>query len=200
MRRFRLFGAVSVAAVLVAGCASVPCREGARGDSVSVAALMLVEEGKFGLADPASKYLTEPKGRRSGSRGSTPRAPTCWKEVPAQREMAAQDLLRHASSLAYGIFGKSMVKQKHDEATLYGDPSLTNPRLVRRSSQLPASSATRSASPARDTGAVRGRRRRAGRGRRGGRRRGWRRRRVLRQKPLADSLESPAAIASTDLG
>lgn len=58
-------------------------------------------------------------------------------EVPAQREMGAQDLLRHTSSLTCGIFGQSLVKQTHNEATVYGDPSLTSPRLVRRISRLP---------------------------------------------------------------
>src|SRR5262249_48689024 len=61
----------------------------------SVAALMLIEEGKFKLDDPVSEYLPEFKGLRvySDKEGET---------AEARREMTIRDLMRHTSGLTYG--------------------------------------------------------------------------------------------------
>jgi CubicO group peptidase (beta-lactamase class C family) len=104
---------------------------------VSVGAMMLVEDGKVVLTDPVSKYLPELKGLKVGVEKKDASGADVLEEVPAQREMTVQDLLRHTSGLTYGIFGRSLVKQKYNEAKVFGDPSLTNAELVRRLSRLP---------------------------------------------------------------
>ena len=103
----------------------------------SVAVMMLVEEGKIQLNEPVSLYLPEFKGIQVGVEkvNAGAGAPELILE-PAQREMTVQDLLRHTSGLTYGFFGKSLVKQKYNEARLF-DPSQTLAEFVTKLSKLP---------------------------------------------------------------
>jgi len=72
---------------------------------VSVAAMMLVEEGRLQLSDPVSQHIPELKGLRVGvEKGGA------LEIVPAVREPTVQDLMRHTSGFTYGVFGKSLVK------------------------------------------------------------------------------------------
>ena len=73
----------------------------------SVALMMLVEEGKINIADPASKYLPEFKGLQVGVESRDASGNTVLTRVPAQRELTVQDLLRHTSGLTYGHRGNS---------------------------------------------------------------------------------------------
>jgi len=68
---------------------------------VSVAAMMLVEEGRIGLADPVARFLPGfDKLQVSVPRGAAPDAG--YDLVATARPMQVYDLLRHASGLAYG--------------------------------------------------------------------------------------------------
>lgn len=98
---------------------------------VSVAALMLVEEGKLQLSDPVSKYIPELKGLRVGvERGGQ------LEIVAAQREMTVQDLMRHTSGLTYGVFGKSMVKELYTKNGVDGRDH-TNAEFVKKLATVP---------------------------------------------------------------
>src|SRR5207342_882665 len=85
---------------------------------VSVAAMMLVEDGKIELTDPVSKFLPAMKGLQV----SVPRADAVFAKmtytlVPADREMTVHDLLRHTSGLAYGeITQNAPVKEAYTKA------------------------------------------------------------------------------------
>ena len=69
---------------------------------VSVAAMMLVEDGKMELNDAVSKFLPAMKGMQvSVARPDAEFARTNYTLVPADREMTVQDLLRHTSGVAY---------------------------------------------------------------------------------------------------
>jgi CubicO group peptidase (beta-lactamase class C family) len=70
---------------------------------VSVAAMMLVEDGSMQLTDPVSKFLPEMKSLQvSVPRADAEFAKVTYATVPAEREMTVQDLLRHTAGLAYG--------------------------------------------------------------------------------------------------
>ena len=71
----------------------------------SVAAMMLVEEGRLRLTDPVSKYLPA-FARLEVSVASADPATGAVKytNVAADREVTIQDLLRHTSGLVYGSF------------------------------------------------------------------------------------------------
>jgi len=69
---------------------------------VSVAAMMLVEDGKLELTDPVSKFQPALKNMQvSVAKVDTEFARTTYTLVPADREMTVQDLLRHTAGLAY---------------------------------------------------------------------------------------------------
>jgi CubicO group peptidase (beta-lactamase class C family) len=65
----------------------------------SVAAMMLVEEGRLALGDPISKWLPEFTAPRVLKDATGPVDDT----VPAEREITVEDLLTHRSGLAYGF-------------------------------------------------------------------------------------------------
>jgi CubicO group peptidase (beta-lactamase class C family) len=73
----------------------------------SVAIMMLVEEGKIQISDPASKYLPELKGLQVGVESKDANGNTVLTREPARRELTVQDLLRHTSGLTYGHRGNS---------------------------------------------------------------------------------------------
>jgi CubicO group peptidase (beta-lactamase class C family) len=79
---------------------------------VGVAILMLVEEGKVRLTDPASKFIPElaelsvvvlnTEGRVAPAPSGTFAAPALGRTVPADREVTVRDLLTHTSGLMSG--------------------------------------------------------------------------------------------------
>jgi CubicO group peptidase (beta-lactamase class C family) len=86
---------------------------------VSVAAMMLVEDGKMQLTDPVSKFLPAFKNQQvSVARADAERI--SYTNVAAQREMTVQDLLRHTSGLAYGeITQNAPIKDAYTKAGVY---------------------------------------------------------------------------------
>ncbi len=103
---------------------------------VSVAAMMLVEEGRMLLSDPVSKFMPELKGLKVGVEKAGPDGKPVLETVPAAREMTVQDLLRHTSGLTYGVFGRSLVKAAYNEAKTL-DASQTSGELVAKLAKLP---------------------------------------------------------------
>ena len=88
---------------------------------VSVAAMMLVEDGKIELTDPVSKFFPAFKGQQvSVARADGEFARMSYTTVPADREIIVQDLLRHTAGLAYGeITLNAPVKDAYIKAGLY---------------------------------------------------------------------------------
>ena len=66
---------------------------------VTVAALMLYEEGRLMVNEPVAKYLPKLAGMRVGASGcdGTPE-----QTVELEREMTIQDLMRHTAGVSYG--------------------------------------------------------------------------------------------------
>ena len=88
---------------------------------VSIAAMMLVEDGKIELTDPVSKFFPAFKGQQvSVARADGEFARMTYTTVPADREIIVQDLLRHTAGLAYGeITLNAPVKDAYTKAGLY---------------------------------------------------------------------------------
>ena len=84
----------------------------------SVAALMLVEQGRVALSDPISGWIPELAEPRVMRNAAGPLDDT----VPAQREITLEDLLTHRSGLAYGFFSEGPLKQAYEDAL--GDPAM----------------------------------------------------------------------------
>ncbi len=81
---------------------------------VSVAAMMLWEEGRFLLSDPIGKYLPELADLKVAvQRGAE------IELVPATRPITIQDLLRHTSGLTYEFRGNGPVHKMYMAAKIY---------------------------------------------------------------------------------
>src|SRR5258708_20613624 len=94
---------------------------------VSVAVMMLAEQGRLQIGEPVSKYIPELKDLKVGVEKAQEGGGARLELVPAAREMTIQDLLRHTSGLTYGVLGKSLVKEEY--GTLGGDTwDHANPR------------------------------------------------------------------------
>jgi CubicO group peptidase (beta-lactamase class C family) len=107
---------------------------------VSIATMILVEEGQLRLSDPISRYFPEMKGVQVGQEKVGPEGTPQLERVAAPREMTVQDLLRHTSGLTYGVFGRSAVKSEYLKADLRpGAPGLNydNAEMMRRLGTLP---------------------------------------------------------------
>jgi CubicO group peptidase (beta-lactamase class C family) len=71
----------------------------------SVAAMMLMEDGKLLMSDPVSKFLPQLARREVSAQQFDPATGKGgYVVVAAEREMTIQDLLRHTSGIVYGVF------------------------------------------------------------------------------------------------
>ena len=81
---------------------------------VSVAAMMLWEEGQFLLGDPLAKYLPEFADRKVAVERDGK-----VELVPAERDITIQDLLRHTSGLTYEFRGNAPVQKMYMDAKVF---------------------------------------------------------------------------------
>jgi CubicO group peptidase (beta-lactamase class C family) len=102
---------------------------------VSVAAMMLVEEGRMQISDPVAKYLPEIGKMKVGAETSEEGKATLQLVEPS-REITVQDLLRHTSGLIYGTRGKSLINAAYIEAKI-GNRDTSNEEFVTALSKLP---------------------------------------------------------------
>jgi CubicO group peptidase (beta-lactamase class C family) len=81
---------------------------------VSVATMMLWEEGQLLLNDPVAKFIPEFAGQKVLARrdGTTD-------HVPVERDSTVQDLLRHTSGLTYEFRGEGPVQKAYMDAKVY---------------------------------------------------------------------------------
>jgi len=94
---------------------------------VSVALMILYEEGKFSLKDEVKQHIPELGGLKVWVAG---------KEVTPDREMTVQDLMRHTSGMTYGLFGDSRVDEMYNDAeVLSGNKTVAE--FVEKLSKLP---------------------------------------------------------------
>lgn len=100
------------------------------------AALMLAEEGKLQLMDPASVYLPQLKQLQVGVEVKDGSGERRLMLEPARRQITVQDLMRHTSGMTYGIFGDSLVQQAYRAANTLDDQQ-TNAQLIDKLAQLP---------------------------------------------------------------
>jgi CubicO group peptidase (beta-lactamase class C family) len=84
----------------------------------SVAALMLVEDGKIALADPISRWVPELADPRVLRDAAGPLHDT----VAAQRAITVEDLLTHRSGVAYGFSSEGPLQPAYERAL--GDPAM----------------------------------------------------------------------------
>jgi CubicO group peptidase (beta-lactamase class C family) len=84
----------------------------------SVAAMMLVDDGKLALDDPVSKYIHSFADAKVGVDLSDEAGKYPLKLEPLKHPITIRDLLRHTSGITYGFFGEGAVTK------LYANPQL----------------------------------------------------------------------------
>jgi CubicO group peptidase (beta-lactamase class C family) len=80
---------------------------------VSVAAIMLMEEGKLTLADPVSRYIPAFANTKVAVEKKNGDGTVEYVQEAQSRPMTVQDLLRHTSGLTYGATGANQLKQSY---------------------------------------------------------------------------------------
>jgi CubicO group peptidase (beta-lactamase class C family) len=86
---------------------------------VTVALMILLEEGKLFVADPIGKFIPELANVKVGVESDGK-----LDLVAAKRAIAVHDLLRHTSGLTYASTGNAVVQRRYGDAKLFtGDPA-----------------------------------------------------------------------------
>jgi CubicO group peptidase (beta-lactamase class C family) len=102
----------------------------------SVAAMLLVEDGKLGLDDPVSKYIPGFADVKVGVERRDESGKPMLALEPANRPITVKDLLRHTSGLTYGFYGDSAVRKRYANSDLF-DGDFDNAAFAERIARLP---------------------------------------------------------------
>jgi CubicO group peptidase (beta-lactamase class C family) len=103
---------------------------------VSLAVMMLVEEGRLQVYDPVSRYLPELANMKVGVERKDGEGKATMALVDPPRQMTVQDLLRHTSGLTYGGRAQGPVAEAIRAAKL-GDRNETNQQFVAKLGSTP---------------------------------------------------------------
>jgi CubicO group peptidase (beta-lactamase class C family) len=102
----------------------------------SVVAMQLLQDGKFKLDDPVSKYIPSFANVKVGVEKKAEDGSRTLDLVPVVRPITILDLLRHTSGITYGFYGDSLVRKAYAAANIYaGDFDLAE--FVERIARLP---------------------------------------------------------------
>ena len=103
----------------------------------SLAAMMLIDEGKLALTDPLSKYIpsfAEFEGRHRRQERGRHRHARRWRRRPTP--ITILDLLRHTSGITYDYIGGRLVKKAYQDAHIF-DGHFDNKEFAERIARLP---------------------------------------------------------------
>jgi CubicO group peptidase (beta-lactamase class C family) len=102
----------------------------------SVAAMMLVEDGKLRLDDALSKYIPAFADVKVGVEKCCQNGKPALVLEPVNRPITIEDLLRHTSGLTYGFYGDSPVRELYANSDLF-DGDFDNALFTERIARLP---------------------------------------------------------------
>ncbi|KQP22571.1 serine hydrolase [Pseudorhodoferax sp. Leaf267] len=102
----------------------------------SIAAMVLVQDGRLRLEDPVSRHLPDFKDLMVGVPTTDATGQASLRLEPARREMTVLDLMRHTSGLTYGFIGKSLIKERYNAAKVT-DPGQSNADMAAKLARLP---------------------------------------------------------------
>jgi CubicO group peptidase (beta-lactamase class C family) len=102
----------------------------------SVAAMMLVEDGKLALSDPLSKYIPAFANVKVGVEQKDESGKETLTLEPLKRPITIEDLLRHTSGLTYTFSGDGPVQKLYANSGLYTG-NFDNAQFVERLAKLP---------------------------------------------------------------
>jgi CubicO group peptidase (beta-lactamase class C family) len=102
----------------------------------SLAAMMLIDNGKLALADPVSKYIPAFAAVKVGVDSKTESGASVLKLVPPNRPVTIEDLLRHTSGITYDYIGGDLIKKAYTDADIF-EGHFDNKEFAQRVARLP---------------------------------------------------------------
>jgi CubicO group peptidase (beta-lactamase class C family) len=102
----------------------------------SVAAMMLIDQGKLGLEDPVAKYIPSFASAKVGVEKKADNGEQVLELAPVNRPITIKDLMTHTSGITYGFYGDSMVRRLYGDARIY-DGDFDNAEFAERIARLP---------------------------------------------------------------
>ena len=102
----------------------------------SVAAMMLVDDGKLSLDDPLSKFIPAFAETKAAVETADANGQITLTTEPLVRPITIYDLLRHTSGITYGFYGDSPVRKLYAASKLF-DGDVDNAQLAERLAKLP---------------------------------------------------------------
>jgi CubicO group peptidase (beta-lactamase class C family) len=102
----------------------------------SLAAMMLIDEGRLALADPLSKYIPAFAAVKVGVDSETADGHPVLELVPPERPVSIEDLMRHTSGISYGYIGGELTRKAYSDAHIY-DGRFDNAVFADRIAGLP---------------------------------------------------------------
>jgi CubicO group peptidase (beta-lactamase class C family) len=102
----------------------------------SVAAMMLVEDGKLALHDPIAKYIPAFENVKVGVEKTDESGKPALALEPLNRPITIEDLLRHTSGLTYGFYGNNAVRRIYANSDMF-DGDFDNATFAERLARLP---------------------------------------------------------------
>ncbi|MCW5701143.1 MAG: beta-lactamase family protein [Bradyrhizobium sp.] len=102
----------------------------------SLAAMMLIDEGKIALSDPLSKYIPSFANVKVGVDIKNPDGTDTVKLVPPNHPITILDLMRHTSGITYDYIGGKWVEKAYQDAHIFADP-FDNKEFAERIARLP---------------------------------------------------------------
>lgn len=102
----------------------------------SVAVMILMEEGRFLLDDPVSRFLPEFAEMQVAVPDDPADPASSITLVPAERPITIRHLLSHTSGLTYGLFNRGPVGESYREAQLW-TPETTLAEFSKKVATLP---------------------------------------------------------------
>jgi CubicO group peptidase (beta-lactamase class C family) len=102
----------------------------------SVAAMLLVEDGRLSLDDPVAKYIPAFADAKVGVETRDEKQLRALRLDPLQRPITIEDLLRHTSGITYGFYGDSAVRKLYANSGLF-EGDFDNAQFAERIAKLP---------------------------------------------------------------
>jgi CubicO group peptidase (beta-lactamase class C family) len=102
----------------------------------SLAAMMLIDNGRLALADPVSKYIPAFAAVKVGVDSKTESGDSVLKLVPPNRPVTIEDLLRHTSGITYDYIGGDLIKKAYTDADIF-EGHFDNKEFAQRVARLP---------------------------------------------------------------
>ena len=102
----------------------------------SVAAMMLVEDGKLALDDPVAKYIPAFANVKVGVEKADESGKPALALEPLERPITIEDLLRHTSGLTYGFYGNNAARRIYANSDMF-DGDFDNATFAERLARLP---------------------------------------------------------------